>query len=106
MSEHRIEVLRYAQRFGITPQLAALMQILHESTPLALNEDIQDAMMAFGRKQEKPKRLVDMGIYRLRKVLAFYEIKIHRIENFGAYLSEEDKKRISHALTEVRLQSA
>ena len=106
MSEHRIEVLRYAQRFGITPQLAALMKILHESDPIALNESMQDAMMAFARKQEKPKRLVDMGIYRLRKVLSFYDIKISRIENFGAYLSAEDKQRITHALTEVRLQSA
>lgn len=106
MSEQRLQVLRYAQRFGITAQLAALMHVLHTSDPIALNEAMQDAMMAFGRKQVKPKRLVDMGIYRLRKILAFYDIKIGRIENFGAFFSEEDKKRISAAIADVDIKAA
>lgn len=106
--QSKLEILLYAQRFAITPQLASLMKLLHDSDPLATNEDIKEALVAFGRKNKSQKRIVDMSIYRLRKSLAPYDIEIKRIENFGAYFTAEDKLRITNALSEFkqRLQSA
>jgi len=85
MSELSLEVLCYMRRFGITPQLAALMKTLHEAEALATNDDMKEAMLDFARTKRIPKRLVDMGIYRLRQTLGLYDIKIHRIEGYGAY---------------------
>lgn len=103
----KLEILPYAERFAIPPQLASLMKLLHDASPLATNEEIKEVLLAYGRKHANQKRIVDMSIYRLRKSLAPYDIEIKRIENFGAYFTEEDKRRISYALNaNQRVQSA
>jgi len=100
MSEYeKLSVLPYAQRFGLTPQLAYLMKALHEAETLVTNEDMKDALLMGQRGMDKKRtRIVDMSVYRLRKCLSPFDIGIKRIENFGAYFTDEDKKRISHAL--------
>lgn len=104
----KLGILPYAERFSITPQLASLMKLLHDSDHLSTNEDMKAVLQLYGRKNKDQKRIVDMSIYRLRKSLAPYDIEIKRIENFGAYFTAEDKLRISHALSEFkqRLQPA
>lgn len=101
MSEYeKLSVLPYAKRFGITPQLAYLMKALHEAETLVTNEDMKDALLMGQRGTDKKRnRIVDMSVYRLRKSLAPFEIEIKRIENFGAYFTDEDKRRITHALS-------
>lgn len=103
----KLEILPYAKRFGLTPQLAALMMLLHTNDSIVTNEDIKNAVLKYGYPGKEQKRIVDMSIYRLRQYLTPYEIGIQRIEKFGAFFTEQDKKRISHALSETdRVQSA
>lgn len=106
MSEQsKFEILPYAERFGLPPQLAALMMLLHTSDHLATNDEIKEILQPYGYPGKVQKRIVDMSIYRLRQRLRFFEIEIQRIEKFGAFFTEQDKKRISHALSS-RFQSA
>ena len=103
----KLEILPYAKRFGLTPQLAALMMLLHTNDSIVTNEDIKDVVLQYGYPGKAQKRIVDMSIYRLRRYLMPYEIGIQCIEKFGAFFTEQDKKRISHALADTNwVQSA